>query len=46
MAGDVVKRRKIHGTMPIKALGTTDDLGAGRLLPSTAVMQYASSLGG
>jgi uncharacterized protein (DUF1501 family) len=45
MAGGAVKGGKIHGTMPINALGTTDDLGAGRLLPSTAVTQYAASLG-
>jgi uncharacterized protein (DUF1501 family) len=45
VAGGAVKGGKIHGTMPVNALGTTDDLGAGRLLPSTAVTQYAASLG-
>ncbi|MDH4481134.1 MAG: DUF1501 domain-containing protein, partial [Rhodoferax sp.] len=45
MAGGAVRGGRIHGTMPINALGTTNDLGAGRLLPSTAVTQYAASLG-
>ena len=45
MAGGAVQGGKIHGTMPVTALGITDDLGAGRLLPSTAVTQYAASLG-
>ena len=45
IAGGAVKGGRIHGTMPVTALSTTDDLGAGRLLPSTAVTQYAASLG-
>jgi uncharacterized protein (DUF1501 family) len=46
VAGGSVQGGHIHGSMPVTALGTADDLGAGRLLPSTAVTQYAASLGG
>ena len=45
VAGGAVKGRQILGSMPITALGTADDLGSGRLLPSTSVSQYAASLG-
>ncbi len=46
VTGGAVKGGRIHGSMPITALGTADDLGSGRLLPSTSVTQYAASLGG
>ena len=46
VAGGAVKGGRIHGSMPVTALGTGDDLGSGRLLPSTSVTQYAASLGG
>ena len=29
----------------VTALGTNDDLGSGRLLPSTSITQYAATLG-
>lgn len=45
VAGGAVNGRKICGTMPIAALGTSDDLGSGRLLPSTSVVQYAGTIG-
>ncbi|OGB00478.1 MAG: hypothetical protein A3E25_14800 [Burkholderiales bacterium RIFCSPHIGHO2_12_FULL_69_20] len=45
IAGGAVKGRQIFGTMPVTALGTADDLGSGRLLPSTSVTQYAATLG-
>jgi uncharacterized protein (DUF1501 family) len=45
VAGGAVKGGRIHGRMPVTALGTSDDLGSGRLLPSTGVTQYAASLG-
>ncbi len=45
IAGGAVKGRSIYGTMPVTALGTADDLGSGRLLPSTSVAQYAATLG-
>ncbi|MFN7724361.1 MAG: DUF1501 domain-containing protein [Rubrivivax sp.] len=45
VAGGSVKGREIHGTMPVTALGTADDVGSGRLLPSTSVTELAASLG-
>ena len=45
VAGGSVKGREIYGSMPITALGTNDDLGSGRLLPSTSVTQYAATRG-
>ena len=46
VAGGAVRGREIHGRFPVTALGTTDDVGSGRLLPSTGVTQLAASLGG
>jgi uncharacterized protein (DUF1501 family) len=46
VVGGAVKRRAIHGSFPVTAFGTADDMGSGRLLPSTSVTQLASSLGG
>jgi uncharacterized protein (DUF1501 family) len=45
VAGGSVRGREIHGTMPVTALGTADDVGSGRLLPSTSVTELAASLG-
>ena len=45
IAGGAVKGRDIYGRFPITALGTADDVGSGRLLPSTSVTQYAATLG-
>jgi uncharacterized protein (DUF1501 family) len=44
--GGAVKGRTIYGRFPVTALGTADDVGSGRLLPSTSVAQLAGSLGG
>lgn len=44
--GGLVKGRAIHGRFPVTALGTADDVGSGRLLPTTSVAQLAASLGG
>jgi uncharacterized protein (DUF1501 family) len=46
VVGGAVKGRAIHGSFPVTAFGTADDMGSGRLLPSTSVTQLASSLGG
>ena len=46
VAGGAVKGRNILGRFPITALGTTDDVGSGRLLPGTSVTQMAAEMAG
>lgn len=43
--GGRVRGARLHGQMPEIALGTVNDVGSGRLLPSTGVVQLAVSLG-
>ncbi len=43
--GGAVKGGTIVGTYPSVALGTAEDLGRGRLLPTTSTTQLAASLG-
>lgn len=45
VAGGTVKGRTIYGRFPVTALGTSDEIGSGRLLPSMAVSELASTLG-
>ena len=45
VAGAAVKGRQIYGRFPVTSLGTADDVGSGRLLPSTSVTEYAATLG-
>lgn len=45
VVGGAVRGRQIAGRMPVCALGTADDVGSGRLLPSTSVVQLAAQLG-
>jgi len=44
VAGGAVKGRNIYGRFPVTALGTAEDVGSGRLLPSTSVTEYAAGL--
>jgi uncharacterized protein (DUF1501 family) len=42
--GGAVKGQRIYGTPPAIGNGTADDVGQGRLLPTTSVDQYAATL--
>lgn len=41
--GGAVKGRDIYGQFPVVAVGTNDDAGQGRIIPTTSVDQYAAS---
>ncbi|MES2716499.1 MAG: DUF1501 domain-containing protein [Pseudomonadota bacterium] len=45
VAGGAVKGKTIYGRFPVTALGTPDDIGSGRLLPSLGVTELAATLG-
>jgi uncharacterized protein (DUF1501 family) len=42
--GGAVRGQRFYGTFPIMGLNNADEVGSGRLLPSTSVDQYASTL--
>lgn len=46
VVGGGVRGGTIHGRFPVTALGTADDVGSGRLLPSVSVTELAARLGG
>ena len=45
MLGDTASGGRFYGTAPVIANNGQDDVGQGRLLPSTSVDQYAATLG-
>ncbi len=44
--GDAVDGGKIFGELPELAIGSIDDIGEGRIIPTTAMDQYAATLAG
>ena len=44
--GDAIDGGKFIGTMPELVIGSNDDIGEGRIIPTTSVDQYAASLAG
>jgi uncharacterized protein (DUF1501 family) len=44
VVGGAVKGGDIYGAFPVVAMGTTDDVGSGRLLPRNSVDQYAGTM--
>lgn len=46
IVGDAVQGGDIYGTMPSLAIDSNDDIGEGRIIPTTAMDQYGATLSG
>jgi uncharacterized protein (DUF1501 family) len=46
VAGGAVKGRDIYGKFPVTSTGTAEDVGSGRLMPTSSVIELAAMLGG
>ncbi len=46
VVGGAVRGRSMVGRFPVTAVGTSEEVGSGRLLPSTSVTELAAALGG
>lgn len=46
IVGGGARGATVHGTFPVTALGTSTDVGSGRLLPGISVTELAANLGG
>lgn len=44
VVGDAVQGRDLYGTFPSLALNSDDDVGGGRMIPTTSADQYAATL--
>jgi uncharacterized protein (DUF1501 family) len=42
--GDAVNGREIYGDYPVLEIGSSEDVGGGRMIPSTSADQYAATL--
>ncbi len=44
VVGDAVQGQRIYGSYPLLSIGGSEDVGGGRLIPSTSADQYAATL--
>ncbi len=44
VVGDAIRGREMYGTYPDLALGSDNDVGGGRFIPTTSADQYAATL--
>ena len=44
IVGGAVRGQRYYGTFPVMGINNTDEVGSGRLLPTTSVDQFAATL--